>query len=858
MLRVTLRGLFAHKLRFLLTAIAIVLGVSFVTGTLIFTDTVRRTFDELFADIYKGTDAYIRVRSSLDSNFGGGEQRARVPASVLADVRAVDGVRAADGNVQIQSAQYLGRDGKPVGNPNRGSPTLGFNWSTVPALNTFTLVDYGGKRSHPPRGANQVVIDKGTADEEHWTIGDRITILFSGNPNTDRARFEVVGVSKFGDVDRPAGATIALFTTKRAQELNNSVAMFDSIAATADAGVSQQQLKARLRAALPQKYGVLTGAQITKENQNQVEQGLGFFTTFLLVFAGISLFVGAFIIVNTFSIVVAQRTRELALLCALGASGRQVRTSVIGEALTVGVIASCVGIGIGIAMSVGLRGLLGALGLEIPSTSLVIKPTSIAIGLVVGVVVTLASSVFPARRAARVPPMAALRQVAVEERRLGTRTVVGAAIALLGLLALAVGLFASGGIQLVGVGAFGVFLGVAILGPVIARPVGRAIGAPLARFRGISGQLARENAVRSPRRTASTAAALMIGVALVGLFSIFASSVKASVSAQIDRAFKADFVVLPSTGTFGSFSPKIAREMAQDPNVAEASGLRFGPLQIKGKDQFTVSSDPRTMASLFDLEPKQGDIASLGADDIAVSSKVLKDNHWKLGQTINARFPVGGVSSMTIGAVYAVGAQQGLSDYFIATSAYLTRYTQLSDNQVYIKLEPGVKAATAEPGLKKILRQFPGTKLSDQAGLKEQFETQINQLLSIIFALLALALIIALIGIMNTLLLSIVERTREIGLLRAVGMTRRQIRSTVRWESVIVAIFGAVLGLAIGIGLGWAMVAALSDQGITEFALPVGQLVIYVVIAGIAGVVAAAYPARRAARLDVLRAISTE
>ena len=392
----------------------------------------------------------------------------------------------------------------------------------------------------------------------------------------------------------------------------------------------------------------------------------------------------------------------------------------------------------------------------------------------------------------------------------------------------------------------------------IARPVGRILGAPLPRLRGVAGHLARENAVRNPRRTASTAAALMIGVALVGLFSIFAASVKQSISGQIDKSFKADFVVLHDGGGFGSFSPRIAVDMGKDPNVKVASGLRFAPLYVAGKNDIAVSSDPRTIGDLFDFQGASGSIAALGANDIAVSTKAMKDHHWRLGQVVPARFPVGGVSKMKIGATYKVGQQQGLSDYFLATSAYVKRYTDLADNQVYVKLKPGVLAKEAKPGLDKIVKQFPGTKLADQAGLKEQFESQINQLLSIIFALLALALIIALVGIMNTLLLSIVERTREIGLLRAVGMSRRQVRSTVRWEAVIVAVFGALLGLAIGIALGWAVITALSDQGFNSFAIPYGQLILYVVIAGLAGVLAAAYPARRAAHLDVLQAISTE
>lgn len=858
MLKLTLRGLVAHKLRFLLTAIAVVLGVSFVAGTLIFTDTVKKTFDSLFADVYKGTDAYVRSKNVVKSQFGA-DQRAPVPESLVADIAGVDGVKAAEGNVQIDVAQFLGSDGKPVGNPGAGAPTFGTNWSKVPALNSFELVTYQGKRSSPPETPDEVVIDKGTADSEKWGIGEEITILFPGNATTSQARFTVVGVATFGGLDRPAGATVAQFTTPRAQELDNQVGKFDSISVTADPNVSQTELQTRIRDSIPARYQVMTGAQITKENQNELESNLSIFTTVLIAFALVSLFVGAFIIVNTFSIVVAQRTRELALLRALGASGRQVRLSVIGEALTIGVLASVVGVVVGIGMSALLRAMLTAFGLDIPTTALVIQSRTIVAGLAVGIVVTVISAILPARRAARVSPMAALRSVAVEQRNLRSRSITGAAILLVGVVALLAGLFGGGGIQLVGLGAFLCFLGVAVLGPVIARPVARGLGAPLPRLRGVAGNLAKENSVRNPRRTASTAAALMIGVALVGLFSIFAASVKASIGEQIDKAFKADFIVKHEGNAFGApFSPKIAQAVAQDPNVAVAAGLRAAPLRAGGKDDFAVSSDPETIGQLFDFQQAAGSITALGPDSIAVSTKTMSDHDWKLGQDITVKFPVGGDTPMKIAATYRAGAQQGLSDYFLATSAYAKHYTDLADFQVYVKLKPGVDAAEAKPALDTIVKQFPGVELTDKTGLKRQFESRINQLLGLFFALLGLALFIALIGIMNTLLLSIVERTHEIGLLRAIGMSRKQVRSTVRWEAVIVAVFGALLGLVLGVALGWTIVRALKDQGFSAFAIPFGQLVIYVLIAGIFGVLAAAYPARRAARLNVLDAISTE
>ncbi len=421
-----------------------------------------------------------------------------------------------------------------------------------------------------------------------------------------------------------------------------------------------------------------------------------------------------------------------------------------------------------------------------------------------------------------------------------------------------VGLFAGGGVEAVGAGVVATFIGVAILAPVIARPVGRILGAPLTRLRGMPGTLARENAVRNPRRTASTAAALMIGVALVGLIVIFASSIKQSLSGQIDRAFKADLVVMAGSGPGSSFSPAVGEAVGKVPGVELANPLRFGPFEAAGKGSFLVSSDPKTLDRIFDIDPQQGDITTLGPNQIAVSKKVLDDNGWTLGQQIRTKFPVGGNQKMTIGAVYGFGQKEGLSDYFLSLAAFDKRFTVIADNQLYISLERGVKAKEVSPAIEKALKEFPGTELKDQSGLKEQFESQIDQLLGLIFALLALAIMIALLGIMNTLMLSIVERTREIGLLRAVGMTRRQVRTAVRWESIIVAVFGTLLGLSLGIFFGWAMVRALRDEGFTDFVVPVGQLVVVVIVAAVAGVVTAAYPARRAARFDVLDAISSE
>lgn len=857
MFKVTLRGLFAHKLRFLLTAIAVVLGVAFVSGTLVFTDTVKKTFDELFSSVYDGTDAYVRSSSVLKGDFGP-DQRQRIPETLVEQVRAVDGVSVAEGQIRIQRAQFLDKKGKPIGDPGQGAPTLGFNWNRVPRLNPFTLVAFRGAPSRAPTRAHEVVMDLGTAKKAGFKIGDTVSVTFN-NRQVPKDQFRIVGVSKFGDADRPAGATVALFTLPETQRVNGSPGQLDGVVVAARPGIGETELVARIKSGIDQRgIQVITGAKLIEEQRNQIEQGLGFFTTFLLIFAIIALFVGSFIIVNTFSIVIAQRTRELALVRALGASGRQVRGSVLSEALLIGLVSSVVGVGLGLGLAVGLRAVMSAFGFEVPTADLVIKPATFVISLALGVIVTFVAALLPARRAARVPPIAALLASAVESRQLGRRTAIGAAIAILGAIVLLIGLFANGGIQAVGAGVFGLFIGVAVLGPVIARPVGRLLGAPLPRWRGMPGTLARENAVRNPRRTASTAAALMIGVALVGLITIFASSLKASISGQIDSAFRGDLVVVGDAGPGSSFSPAMAERIAKVPGVAVANPLRFGAFEIKGDGKFLLASRPGELDKVFDLAPKAGDFTALGPNQIAVSQKAFDDNHWKLGQRVRTRFPVRGAPTMTIGAVFGRGQREGLADYFISLAAYDQRFTETADSQVYIALDRGTSIAEARPRIERIAKQFPGAKVNDVSGLKDQFETQINQILGLVFALLFLAIFIALLGIMNTLLLSIVERTREIGLLRAVGMTRKQVRTSVRWESIIVAVFGTLLGLVLGIFFGWAMVTALHDQGFTEFVIPGSQLVLVVVLAALAGVLAAAYPARRASRFDVLEAIATD
>jgi putative ABC transport system permease protein len=854
--RFTIKGLFAHKLRFALTGLAVMLGVAFMSGTLVLTDTISRTFDNLFADVNRGTDAYVRSRQSISSDFGGParKQRGRVPASLIPEIQSVDGVGDAQGNLQFY-AQLVDKKGDAVGNPSRGAPTFGFNWVPNPRLEPYKI-QRGG---HAPHGPDEVVIDAGSAKTAGFKIGDQVSVLTQGPPKS----YRVVGIAKFGTADSAAGSTAALFDTPTAQAITGAGDQFDAISVVGKSGVSQETLKGRIAQKLDNNaYQVLTGAQITKENQTDIQNALSFFSIALVVFALVALFVGSFIIFNTFSIVVAQRVREMALLRAIGASGRQVMGSVLTEAVLVGLFASVIGLGAGILLSNALKALLDAFGFDIPAGGTVVTVQTVIVALLVGTGVTILSAIVPARKASRVPPVAAMRDVATEDRpRSARRVLIGFGITVLGVLVLFAGLFGGAGIQLVGLGALIVFIGVFVLGPLLARPLSDAIGWPAARLRGITGTLARDNAMRNPKRTSATAAALMIGVALVGFITIFASSAKASINSQVDRAFKADYVISTGSGFgggFGGFSPTLATDISKLRQVGASSPLRFNQAQFGDSQKSFAAVDPRSATALFDMKVQDGRVGDLGeVNSLGISRTVANDQHWRVGSTVPAKFPNGDVA-LTVRTIYGNGNKEGFADYTLSLATFDAHYTGQLDQFVFVKLAPGASPAEGRKAIDGVLKAYPNAKLQDSTEFKAATASQINQLLGLIYVMLALAVVIALIGIANTLALSIYERTRELGLLRAVGMSRRQLRSTVRWESVIIALLGTFLGLAIGLFFGWAVVQALKDQGFTKFAPPGAQLLLVVIIGGFAGVVAAIGPARRAAKLDVLKAVSQE
>jgi putative ABC transport system permease protein len=851
MWRITLPGLLAHKVRYALTAVAVVLGVAFMAGTLVFTDTIKSTFDGLFDDIYRNTSAVVRAKQpfSPDANFT--DQRQLVDARLVTTVRRVPGV--AQTRVGVGGyAQLVGHDGRAIGNPAAGAPTLGEAWNPEAAsMEPYRFLP-GGR---PPRTRDEVAIDKHSADVGHLSVGDRVTVLTKRHPR----EYTITGIVRWGTADSPLGASITLFDLKTAERVLTEPGLVNEIDVSAAPGVSQTELAQRLRAALSDPdLEVVTGAQVTEEGQTGIHRALAFFDTFLMVFAAVALFVGSFLIFNTFSIVVAQRMRELGLLRAVGASRGQVMRSVLGESTLIGFLASLVGLVAGLGLALGLRGLLAALGFAIPSSGLVVHTRTIVVSIVVGTVITLVSAVMPAWKAGKVTPVAALHALVIDEktRRL-RRTVSGGVVVTVGSALLVVGLFADVAhrIRYVGVGAAALFIGVAVLGPVLSPPLVRAVGAPL-RWSGPAGLLARNNAAHNPKRTSAAAAALMVGVALVALIAVMASSTKSSIGALIESSMRADFVVSGAgqPGGVSGFSPSLQRELSRLPEVGSATGVRSGTVRIGDSTIVALAVDPRHVDDLFDVGVTQGSFAGMGDTGIAISRQIAESRHLALGDPVPVAFTTTGTHRFTVRVIYSARSLAG--DYVLPIEAARQNFTSKLDFQVYAKLAPGVDPRAGRSAIEDVLAGYPNATLLDRTEYKHEQEAQIDQLLSLTYGLLGLALVIALIGIANTLALSIHERTRELGLLRAVGMTRPQLRRTVRAESVIIALIGTVEGLVVGTLLGCALVSALESQGITRLTIPVTQLAVVTVLACLAGVVAATAPGRRAARLDVLAAIS--
>jgi putative ABC transport system permease protein len=845
MWKVTIKGLLAHKLRLALTGLAIVLGVTFISGTFVLTDTLHNTFSTLFGHVYQNVDFEIRGKAAFTDTSGGiNASRNPIPQSIVASVRQIPGVAYAEGTV-TGIAQFVAPDGKAI--TTGGAPTLGLSYDPNSQLSALHLAE--GTAPTTPR---DVVMDEGTATKYHFAVGDHVRVLLQGPTQT----FTITGFVKFGTADNLAGATIAAFDLPTAQVLFNRVGRYDAIDVLATPGADKATLQRDIAKVLPPDVEVVTGQTVANEQTTSINQALSFFSTGLLVFAFISLFVGGFTIFNTFSILVGQRTRELAMLRIVGASRRQVFRSVLIEATLLGVVASLIGLGLGVLSAIGLETLLKGFGITLPSGPLVFESRTVVAAIIVGVGVTVVSAISPARRAVRIPPVTALvdfqgDQIESSRRRI----VIGSIIAVLGIGALAVGL-EKPAIQLVGLGAVAVFIGIGMLAPVVARPMSSALGRPLAGVLGISGRLGRENSMRSPRRTAQTASALMVGLALVSTIAVFGASLSKSATSSVDEAINADYIITSSSAGAGGFSNSVAATASAIPGVAAVSNVYSGEFELRSSLVTTTAVSTDHLADTVKLRIDAGSgTAALAAGELLIDTTTATTKHLSVGKVVPVKFAETGNTTMRIGGIFKPNALIG--NYLVGDGFFLSHFNAPLPVAVLIKTGT-TSDATAHAITDGLKKAYPNLLIQTRAQFEKAQAQQVNQLLGLVYALLALAVVIALIGIVNTLMLSVFERTHEIGLLRAVGMKRRQIRAMIRSEAVILSLFGAIIGVIVGTALGTAFAASLKQQGITDIVIPFGSLVVFLFIAALMGLGAASWPARRAAKLDVLAAIASE
>ncbi|MGD9956516.1 MAG: ABC transporter permease [Candidatus Nanopelagicales bacterium] len=851
MLRAALRSLLQHKLRLSLTLLAVVVGVAFVAGTYIFTDSLKRSFDALFAA--PQPDVTISIDTGVPAGGGGGgaagglDQAPTMPESLVASVAQVDGVAAAYGTVGSDGAIVIGSDGKVVG--ENGPPARGSTFVDDPAISALTVA-----AGRAPAGPGEVALLESTATAAKVGIGDPVKI---DTPAGGLVELTVVGIVTRG-ISGSDGSTLAVFDLPTAQKLMIGLPdRVTGISVRAEPGVSQDALAASIQKVLPKGTKTQTGAQRSADIAERLSTAFQFINTFLLAFAFIALFVAVFLIFNTFSMLVAQRTRELALLRAVGASRGQVRRSVLAEAAVLGLLAAVLGVLGGILVSQGLRLLLKGFGADLPAGPLVIEPRTIVVSLVVGLVVTLISAYVPARRAGVVPPVAAMRdEITLPVRSLRVRTAIGAVLLLAAVGTAWWGLRttddAERAASLVGVSALCGLVAVIALAPMIGRAVLVVLAAP---FAGSTvGRLARENGRRNPRRTAATASALAIGLALMSAIGVIASSTKASVSAVIDDTIGADFVVFGVK--FQPFSPDVYEAVKDTPGARTVTYVRQVPIEVKGDRTALTGVDIDKITDAVDLQMQAGSaIPSLALGQAIVDDTTAKDLGLAVGQTVDARF-VNGESQLTVRGIYtAAGPYQG---WITSLGTLQSIGARELDSAVYVRADDGTDLESLRTTLEGELEAFPTVALQDQASLKEQIDSQFDRVFGFIYALLALAVIVAFIGIVNTLALSVHERRREVGLLRAVGTSRPQVRRMVVLEAVMISVFGAALGVVLGVVYGSLLQKVLEPQGITQLAIPGGQIGWFLALAVVGGFVAALWPSITASRLDVLRAIATE
>lgn len=849
MWRITWKGMWSHKRRLLGTTMAVVLGVAFLAASLTTGNTMTAGFGRLFEEANSGTDVVVRSATQIGS--GDLSVRGTIDADVADEVSSVDGVASVATLIE-GSARIVDRDGNPIG--GEGPPTTASNWLGDSALNPWALASGRAPLDVAAGEPYEVVIDQASADLGHLAVGDRTTVQAPAPTEV-----VVVGVATFGGADSLGPTTYAAFTDDVATSLIARPGQVSTIRVAADDGVSQTELRDRIDSALPPGVESITGSELTDEMLADIEGDfLGMFKTILLAFAGIALVVAAFSINNTFSILIAQRSRESALLRALGASRRQVLASVVTEAFVIGAVASAVGLAIGYGLAAGLKLLMDANGLDLGFGGVVMNTSTVVISVVVGIGATLLASVIPAVRASRTAPLAALRDSAVDTSGASrVRLVAGLAVTAIGIVTTVTATAGDNALVQAGLGALATLVGAVVLGPVAARPAAAVLGLLPQVVRGQTGRLARRNAMRDPRRTASSASALMVGTAVVALFTTFGASIKATIEQTVDQDFGGDLVIVTDDFSGAGMSPAVAAEVAELPEVAMATGMGEAVMLADGDTIDPSVANPADLDALFDLGVSSGSIDDVVAGHIAVGEDYAAARDLTVGSSIEAQFADGATSDLTVAAIYA--NTMSIGDMLMTPDDWTPHADQVGDVVVLIDLADGISESDGAAAVAAVTERNGAPEPQTRSEYIASIGSEVDQMLLFVYAMLALAVVIALMGIANTLSLSIHERTRELGLLRAIGQTRREVRSTVRWESVIVAIFGTLGGIGLGSFLGWGLMRALAVQeGFGTFALPVASLTVVLVLAAMAGVVAAWRPSKRAGRLDILDAIATD
>ena len=853
MVRFALKGLLGRKLRTTLTAVAIVLGVAMISGTYVLTDSIDSAFDSIFSDVREGSDAVISGKAAFDLSDQSGSTAPTLDESLLKRVRAVPEVQVAEGGVDSESTVLIDKKGKAiVGN----APSIGFSIATGDSpFNPLRLV-----RGEWP-GPNQIVIDEATAKKEKFAIGEPIRVQAEGPIQS----FTISGVIRFGETLSTIGdATLAGFDLPTAQRLYGKQGRLDEIAVSSTPNISPDQLVAALRQVLPPTAQVRTGQAQAGEEASETNEFISFLQGFLLAFAGIALFVGSFVIANSLSITVAQRTREFATVRTIGASRRQVLGSVMLEALVIGTIASVLGLFLGLALAEGLFAIFGAFDFTLPNTGLLLKPRTAVVAILAGVIVTLLASLRPALRATRVPPLAAVREGGTlpPSRWARFRTPGSIVLTVLGFGALSYGLFAPdlGTTQLLawmGLGALLIFFGVSLLSVRFVQPIADVLGWPASRIGGVSGALARDNSRRNPQRTASTASALMIGLALVTLVSVLAAGIVSTFRDAVDELWGAGDYALTAQNNFAPIPVAVAKAVAEAPRVEAVTSVRTGDAFAFGDPFFATAVDPDSQR-FFTLDWKEGSqavLSSLGASGAFVDDSYADEHNLRVGSNFELTFPSGQKQTFEVKGIFDPPAGGSPFGRVTISAGTWDRFNEQPRDLYSFVLMQGGQSEANRATLEDVLRAYPNAKVATREEFIDNQISALNAILNILFVLLALSVIVSLFGIVNTLVLTVFERTREIGMLRAIGMSRRQVRRMIRYESVIIALMGGTIGILLGIVLGALLVARVE---FIDFSLPVTQIAVFAVAAFVVGLIAAIFPALRASRLNVLEALQYE